>query len=69
MNKNEYYRFDGNLNEKIAIDKENGGVSTARNLGIKTARGKYLVFVDPDDRLESEYLKTLFDSIDKSNLY
>ena len=23
MNKNEYYRFDGNLNEKIAIDKEN----------------------------------------------
>lgn len=33
------------------IRKENGGVSSARNLGIDEAHGKYLVFVDADDYL------------------
>ena len=33
------------------INKENGGASSARNLGIEQAKGKYIVFVDADDYL------------------
>ena len=40
-----YYK---NLWIKI-ISQENGGVSKARNIGIKNAKGQYILFVDPDD--------------------
>jgi len=35
------------------IDKPNGGVSSARNLGLDVARGEYIGFVDPDDWVEA----------------
>lgn len=36
--------------------KENGGVSSARNLGLEKAVGKWVVFVDSDDTVEKNYL-------------
>lgn len=41
------------------IHVENGGVSKARNLGIEKAKGDYLVFVDSDDWVESDYFQSL----------
>lgn len=42
------------------IHKDNGGLSSARNAGIKEARGNYIVFPDPDDWVEENYLEVLW---------
>jgi len=41
------------------IHKENGGVSTARNVGLAAATGEFVAFVDSDDYVEKTYLQIL----------
>lgn len=45
------------------IHKENGGVSSARNLGIDQAQGEYLVFVDSDDRIDPTMVEKMVNAI------
>ena len=52
----------------IIIDKENGGVNSARNIGLRKAVGKYILFVDGDDWLELDAIQKLYENIEIRNL-
>lgn len=42
------------------IKKENNGVSSAKNLGIKESKGEYIQFLDSDDYMDKDMLKDLY---------
>lgn len=44
------------------VKKENGGASSARNLGITLARGEYISFIDSDDIIEKDMLEKLYNN-------
>lgn len=49
----------GKMPQIRVIDRENGGLSAARNTGLQAAIGDYVVFVDSDDWVEPTMLKRL----------
>lgn len=46
------------------FEKENKGVSDTRNLGIKKAHGKWIIFADSDDLVSSHYISHLIKASD-----
>lgn len=53
----EYAKRDDRIR---VIHKENGGVSSARNVGIQNAKGMFTTFLDADDRLMPEFIERLY---------
>ena len=49
------------------FEKENGGVSSARNLGIERSKGQYITFIDSNDWVDSDYLELLYMKINEYN--
>ena len=49
------------------IEKENGGVSSARNLGLERSEGAYITFIDSDDWVEFNYLEVLYNALRENN--
>lgn len=46
--------------------KVNGGLSDARNYGLKYATGDYLIFIDADDYIENNYLEKVNDVLERN---
>lgn len=53
-------------NRILVIHKENGGLSDARNEGMKKAHGQYITFVDSDDMIDRKFIEKLYVALKKS---
>ena len=54
--------------ERVRVwHKENGGVSSARNVGLDNARGKWVTFVDSDDWVCDDWLYTFVDNLEETD--
>ena len=51
----------------VALHKENGGISDAKNFGIRNANGEFFCFVDSDDFISENLIEALFTSISTTN--
>lgn len=63
---NELASTDNNIR---VIDKPNGGVSSARNIGLINSRGKYITFIDSDDYyLDDNYIANMINQINANQM-
>lgn len=59
--------YENKYNNIKLYHKSNGGLSSARNKGIKESHGDFITFVDSDDELDSNFIKILYYNLIESN--
>lgn len=55
-------------NRIVIVNKENGGLSSARNAGFMVAKGEYVYFLDSDDYILNDTLETLYQIASENQL-
>lgn len=60
----DYAAMDGRIK---VVHKKNGGLSDARNAGMKVATGDLITFVDSDDYISKDFVKILFEAMSENN--
>lgn len=58
-------RYERKDSRVRVINKENAGVSSARNVGLDAARGEWVAFIDSDDAVHYRYFEFLIDAWEK----
>lgn len=48
------------------LRKENGGLSDARNYGLERSKGEYIIFVDSDDWIDTDFLSNCINYLDNN---
>ncbi|WP_194191028.1 glycosyltransferase [Clostridium chrysemydis] len=61
-------RYKQRYNNITLIDKKNGGLSDARNAGLKIANGEFVVFIDSDDYIDEFMFEKMINVAQKDNL-
>ena len=60
----EYKKLDNRIK---VVHKKNGGLSSARNAGMRVATGEYIGFVDSDDYIEVDMYEKMYNTSKKYN--
>ena len=57
------------LDDRVkVIDKENSGVSDTRNIGVENANGKYILFIDSDDFIDTNMINIMYNTLKENEV-
>lgn len=51
----------------VAVEKQNGGLVSARKAGLKVSRGKYIIHIDSDDWIEQDMFRSMMTCAEKTD--